>query len=107
MDNTFSNFQGDKNYSPLRAAFGFVFQKISANPESASALALAEFMAGVLLSRPFKNSNFAQLLDAELSEICSSIIKLCMVEGLSEPDRLSYVSAFEPYFALVESGTRH
>ena len=107
MDNTFSNFQGDKNYSPLRAAFGSVFQKISDNPKSASALALTEFMAGVLLSRPFNNSNFAASLDTELSEICVSIIELCMIEGLSEPDRLSYVSAFEPYFSLVEAGTRH
>ena len=107
MDNTFSNYQGDKNYSPLRAAFGAVFQRVSNDPQSVSGLALAEFVAGVLLSRPFKNSNFARSLDAELSEICSSLITLCMVEGLSEPDRLAYVAAFEPYFALVESGTRH
>ena len=107
MDNTFSNCQGDKNYSPLRAAFGSIFQKVSANPTSASALVLTEFVAGILLSRPFKNFNSADLLGGELSKICTSIVTLCMVEGLSEPDRLSYVAAFDPYFALVESGTRH
>lgn len=107
MNSPFSNCQDDKNYSPLRAAFGSVFQRVSNDPQSVSALALTEFVAGVLLSRPFKNSNFAASLDAELSEICSSLITLCMVEGLSEPDRLSYAAAFEPYFALVESATRH
>lgn len=66
-----------------------------------------EFVAGVLLSRPFKNSDFAKLLNQDESEICGSIMMFCMTEGLSEPDRLSYVSAFEPYFALVELGTRH
>ena len=107
MSNVFTSFQGDRNYSPLRAAFGFIFQKVSDNPKSASALALTEFAAGVLLSRPFKNSNFADLIGRELSDICASIIRLCLVEGLSEPDRLSYAAAFEPYFALVESGARH
>lgn len=107
MSNVFSSFQGTNTYSPLRAAFGSVYQKVSSDPKSVSGLALTEFVAGVLLSRPFRSSDFAQSLDKETSEICSSIIMLCMSEGLSEADRLSFASAFEPFFSVVESGTRH
>lgn len=107
MNHPFSNCQDTENHSPLRAAFGSVFHKISAHPKSASALALTEFVAGVLLSRPFKNSDFARSLDPALSQICTSIVLLCLTEGLAEPERLAYAAAFEPYFALVEAGTRH
>lgn len=93
--------------SPLAAAFALIAERVRADPCSDSAKALIEVVAGVLLGRPIDALRVEKLLDVGASRLGTAFVGACLDRGMSEDERVAFVTAMGGFFLALESGTLH